>query len=95
MELEEPIEKAPSSVVNLCVGAAALGVIAIVGHLVGVFILAVVFGALGLLIGGFAMSRAYRDGGMNKNSYMGIAAVGLLLSVIAFMLGFIGLVGGM
>lgn len=95
MEAEEPIEKAPASVVNLCIGAAALGVIALVGELAGVYLMAVVFGALGLLIGGFAMSRAYRDGGMNKNVYVGIAAAGLLIAVIAFMLGFIDLVDGM
>ena len=51
--------------------------------------IAVLMGAAGMVVGGFSFSVVYRFPGSDKNKimYMAIAGAGLMLSVVAFMIG--------
>ncbi|MDD4222295.1 MAG: hypothetical protein WCQ63_01765 [Methanomethylophilus sp.] len=53
---------------------------------------ALVFGAVGLVFGGYAMNLGYRYGGDKSKVCVAIASVGLIFSVIAFMLGFVAVI---
>ncbi len=88
-------KKAPVPVKHLCIAAAAIGIISAVAIILNCWV-ALVFGALGLFLGGFSMSRAMKRAqigeiGMN---FVYVAAFGLLLSVIGFILGYANVVSG-
>ncbi|MDR0508844.1 MAG: hypothetical protein LBG63_03340 [Candidatus Methanoplasma sp.] len=50
---------------------------------------AAVLGAIGLALGGYAISVANRSPASNRVKYMAIAGAGIMTSVIAFMFGFV------
>ena len=70
-----------------------LGVLSIVFYLVNVAAGAVVFGGLGMFLGGYTQSFVRITGVKDekKKLFTAIAIVGLAISVIGFMLGFAGL----
>lgn len=89
-------KRAPVPVKHLCVAAAVIGAVSVLTMIPNSW-LAVVFGAIGLFLGGFSMSRAMKraqagDVGM---SFVYIAALGLLLSVIGFIVGYADIVSGL
>ena len=53
----------------------------------------VALGAIGMVMGGFAFSLASRFPTDDRVQFMGLAAVGILTSVIAFMFGLVNWVG--
>ncbi len=68
--------------------ALALGIIAIIPIILdAVPIVAVVFGALGLVIGGYSFNLPRLQNLPNKAVPMAISSIGLLLSVVAFIYG--------
>ena len=89
-----PTRRPGPAVTNVIWGALALGIISVI-LMVFSYAGAAVFGALGLFLGGFAMARAMKRvqiGEIDKK-FVYIAAAGLVLSVIGFMVGYAGLVG--
>ena len=89
-------ERAPVPVKHLCIAAVALGAISAVAIFLNSWA-AVVFGAIGLFLGGFSMSRARKRVQLCeiKMPFVYIAALGLLLSVIGFILGYADVISGL
>jgi len=68
--------------------ALALGIIAIIPIILNTaYIAAIVFGALGLVMGGYAFNAPRLKADPNMKVLMAISAVGLVLSVISFIYG--------
>ena len=86
-------KKSPVSAMTVVGIAAICGILSIVCYLVSVSAGAVVFGAIGLVVGGFSFGRAFTAEGDLRKVLTALVAVGLILSVIGFMLGFAGLIG--
>ncbi len=66
-------------------------VIGIVCYAAGVHIGAAIFGGVGLVLGGYSMGFVRKHGESNVKLLMGLAGVSLLISVTAFMMGFLGM----
>ena len=88
----DPGSKARSTarigVTNLVAMTVVIAILGIVFCLVDISVGAVIFGAAGLVLGGYSMGFVRRHAGADKK-LMILAGVSILLSVIAFMLGFI------
>jgi len=92
----EPVREkktSPRTSIYMVTLALAAGIASVVCYLVSVPMAATVFGAIGLLFGGFCFGRAFTAPGKLRNILTGMVAATLLLSVVGFMLGFSGLLG--
>lgn len=89
-------KRAPVPVKHLCVAAAVIGAVSVLTVIPNSWV-AVVFGAMGLLLGGFSMSRSMKRAqiGDVSMSFVYVAALGLLLSVIGFIMGYADVVSGL
>ena len=83
--------KSPVSSITVISIAVLCGVLSLVTYLVSISAAAVVFGGIGLVIGGFSFGRAFTAPGKMRNVLTALVAVSLILSVVGFMLGFSGL----
>ncbi len=90
IDMEDRPRQPAGSLLMLAACALIIGVLAAVCILFS-DIAAAILGAVGLLFGGYAMGLGYRHGGEKRNLYAATVAVGLMLAVIAFMLGFVGM----
>lgn len=92
----DPGSKARSTarigVLNLVLFTLIVAVLGIVFCFVDISVGAIVFGAAGLLLGGYSMGYVHRHANSQRN-FMAVSAVALLLSVVAFMLGFAQIAG--
>ncbi len=79
---------APIGVTNLVAMTVVIAILGIVFYFAKISVGAVIFGAAGLVLGGYSMGfvRRHADG---RRNLMILAGVSILISVIAFMLGFI------
>lgn len=71
--------------------AAVLGVMAMVLVLVKIYWGGLIFGACGLLLGGFSFARAFTAKGNLRTVLTVVVAAALILSVLGFMLGLKGI----
>lgn len=97
-ELENENRKAPQiGAFNLVLIALVLAVLGIVCLVPKVYVGCAVFGALGLLLGGYSMGYVHRhtDNPETQKKLFAVSAAALLISVIAFMFGFVGIAGGL
>ncbi|MGI6009847.1 MAG: hypothetical protein ACOX8X_07065 [Methanomethylophilus sp.] len=96
MDIDNYAPKKPAgpSIIPLVWTALAVGIVSIILAFVN-GIAAAVFGAIGLFLGGYTMARAMKhvQAGIITMKYVWIAGIGLILSVIGFMAGWIDLVG--
>lgn len=81
---------APIGVMNLVMITFVISVLAIVFYFAKISVGAVIFGAAGLVLGGYSMGFVRRHADSRRN-LMILAGVSILISVVAFMLGFIQL----
>jgi uncharacterized membrane protein HdeD (DUF308 family) len=84
--IPEKKEKKARSPLNLSCTAAVAGIFAIIGYLSEFKYSPIVLGAVGLFMGGYAITYA-RLVECNKNLCMALAAVGLLCGIIGLMFG--------
>jgi len=54
-----------------------------------VYVVSVILGAVGMFVGGFAISVANRDRSKERIQYMLLAGAGIMASTISFMFGFV------
>ena len=85
----------PIGAFNLVLIALVIGVLSIVFLVPKIYAGCAVFGALGLMLGGYAMGYVHRHGTGNVKVLFAMSGASLLCSVIGFMLGFIGLAGSL
>ncbi len=83
--------KAPIGVTNLVVMTFVISILGFVCYFAKVSVGAVVFGAFGLILGGYSMGFVRRHAESQRNLLI-LSGASILISVIAFMLGFIQLV---
>ncbi len=83
--------KSPTFAITIVGIAAIFGVLAIVLVLLKIYWGGLIFGAGGLLMGGFSFARAFTAKGSMRTVLTAIVAVALILSVLGFMLGFKGI----
>ncbi len=88
---EETRKVPPIGAFNLVLIALVVGVLSVVFLVPKIYTGCAVFGALGLLFGGYAMGYVHRHASGNVKVLFGLSGASLLLSVIGFMLGFVGL----
>jgi len=82
------IPRNPMAYGMLALLCGALGTI-IVFLIPNLSLIAAALGAVGMIVGGFAIGVANRFPGKERMQYMVISAAGIMLSVIAFMFGFV------
>ncbi len=89
-------KRAPVPVKHLCIATAVLGIVSAAAVFLNSWV-ALVFGAIGLFLGGFSMSGALKRAHMGQFSmnFVYVSALGLLLSVIGFILGYANVVSGL
>lgn len=96
MDIDNYAPKKPAgpAVVPLVWSALAIGIVSIILAFVS-SIAAAVFGAIGLFLGGYATTRAMKhlQAGNISKTYVYIAGLGLILSVVGFMIGWIDTLG--
>lgn len=83
------------SAIHLCILLMIMGVLSIATALAGVGIAGVIFGAVGLVLGGYTMGKARHIGPEKRNLFLALCAVGLILSVVGFLLGYADVVEGL
>lgn len=78
------------------IGAANLVALTLIIAILGIVFIAAdiplgaaLFGAVGLILGGYCMGYVRRHAGADRK-LLAVSAVALLLSVVSFMLGFVG-----
>lgn len=91
--LGEDKPKSPMAGYTAIALAVVFGILSVVLYFVDVPAGSAVFGAAGLVLGGFSFGKAYVLGGSRRNLLMGAVGAALLLSVVGFMLGFAKLLG--
>ena len=70
-----------------------LGVIACATYFVDQMTVAVVVGAVGMLVGGYSVNLPRLLEGSNRAVCMVLSTIGLFASIIGFLFGFVGLLG--
>lgn len=80
----------PIGAMNFVIITLIIAVIGIVCLLVGIDAGATLFGAFGLVLGGYSMGYVHRHGD-NRKDLLALSGAALFISVIAFMLGFVSL----
>ena len=83
--------KNPVSATTIVAIAAIFGILAISLWFFKIYWGGLVFGACGLLMGGFSFARAFTAEGSMRTVLTAVVAVALILSVLGFMLGFKGI----
>ncbi len=78
----------PMSVAILSLG---LGIVSVILCLIPEYPAGALVGAVGLVIGGYAVNYVNRSGGDMKQILLVAGALGLFLSMIGFILGFAGM----
>ena len=84
----DDVPRNPMGYVLLTLACGVLGMV-IVFALSDLSLVAVILGAVGMVIGGFAINVANRFPTNDRIKYVAIAAVGIMTSVMAFMFGFV------
>jgi len=90
--------KAPSiGAMNLVLIALVLSILGVVCLVPKVYVGCAIFGAAGLVLGGYAMGYVHRhtdDEKMQKKLFV-LSGAALLMSVVGFMFGFLGIAGSL
>ncbi|MCQ2085243.1 MAG: hypothetical protein MJZ21_03750 [archaeon] len=91
-ELEGSKKAAPKiGAIHMVVVTDIIAVIGIACYLAGVGIGAAIFGGLGLVMGGYSMGFVHKHAESNVKLLLGLSGAALLISVIAFMMGFMAI----
>ncbi len=88
---EETRKVPPIGAFNLALISLVIGILSVVFLVPKVYVGCAVFGAMGLLFGGYAMGYSHKHATGNVKVLFGMSGASLLLSVIGFMMGFVGL----
>ena len=86
-------KKTPQAAITFVMISVIMGVMSIVLTLIGVPVGGVVFGGMGLVVGGFSFGRAFTAEGNLRKILSALVAAALLMSVLGFMLGFSNMLG--
>lgn len=76
---------------NLVLIAAVIAILSIVCLVPKVYVGCAVFGAIGLILCGYSMGYVHRHVEANQRTLLVIAGAALLISVVGFMFGFLGM----
>lgn len=77
---------------NLTLIALIVAIVSIVCYFPKIYYGCVIFGGVGLVLGGYCMGYIHRHGTGNIKVLLGLSGAALLISVIAFMFGFNGII---
>ncbi len=85
----------PIGAMNLVLIALVLAILSVVCLVPKVYVACAIFGAIGLMLGGYSMGYVHRHAESAQKQLMAMAGAALLLSVIGFMFGFLGIAGSL
>ncbi len=88
---EETRKVPPIGAFNLALIALVIAILSVVLLVPKIYAGCAVFGAMGLLFGGYAMGYSHKHAPENIKVLFAMSGVSLLLSVLGFMMGFVGL----
>lgn len=76
---------------NLILISAVIAILSVVCLVPKVYLGCAIFGAIGLVLCGYCMGYVHRHVADNQRLFLAISGAALLISVIGFMFGFVGL----